>query len=112
MKVKVMYRNTMDGGDGWTYHAITVEIADTCPVCGGSRGKPHRKQYCEDGEWYTVDTWTNPCGHLDRYPDVIREYRRRHAVAAYADAYPIHDPGCNVIPYARRDEPEPDAVPF
>lgn len=51
----------------------TVEIADTCPVCGAPRGVPHLVRYCEDGEWYDVSRWTNPCGHLDTYADVIRE---------------------------------------
>jgi hypothetical protein len=75
MKVKVMYRNTMDGGDGWTYHTMTIEIADTCPVCGGPRGAPVLRPYCEDGWHYSVHNWANPCGHLDTYPDAIRESR-------------------------------------
>jgi hypothetical protein len=73
MKVKVMYRNSWFGGDGWTFYPVTVEIADTCPQCGGPRGEPAPNHFRECGEWYTVDTWENPCGHMDRYPDVLRE---------------------------------------
>jgi hypothetical protein len=51
----------------------TVEIADTCPECGGPRGEPRSKRQHEDGEWYSVDVWDNPCGHVDAYVDVIKE---------------------------------------
>ena len=71
--VTVMYRNSWFGGDGWTYYPVTVEVADTCPVCGGPRGEPTPHSQCEDGEWFSLNTWTNPCGHLDRYPDVLVE---------------------------------------
>ena len=51
----------------------TVEIPDTCPVCGGPRGKPVRRPFCEDGEHYSADCWRNPCGHVDTYVYVLRE---------------------------------------
>lgn len=53
----------------------TVEINDKCPSCGGPRGKPQKARYHEWGEFYYVDNWTNPCGHLDRYSDVLQEAR-------------------------------------
>lgn len=73
MIVKIMYRNSFHGGDGWTYYPMRVEISDNCPICGGKRGEPQERQYCEDGEFYTVDNWENPCGHLDKYKDVYNE---------------------------------------
>ena len=54
-------------------HLATVEIADTCPVCGKPRGKPARRRFCEDGVFYHADIWTNACGHVDYYKDVIKE---------------------------------------
>jgi len=80
MKVTVMYRNNWFGGDGWTYYPITVEISDNCPICGGKRGIPHSYNFCEDGEWFNVDRWDNPCGHIDKYGDVIRESRKQEGV--------------------------------
>lgn len=71
--VTIMYRNSWSGGDGWTYYPVTVTIAATCPVCGEPRGTPTRRLFCEDGEWYDLDVWENPCGHLDRYQDVYAE---------------------------------------
>ena len=68
-----MYRNNWFGGDGWTYYPVRVEISDCCPICGEKRGTPQSTRYCEDGEWYNVDNWKNPCGHLDNYKDCLIE---------------------------------------
>ena len=51
----------------------TVTISKTCPTCGGRRGQPELRSFHEDGEWFYVHQWTNPCGHVDAYADVIRE---------------------------------------
>lgn len=63
--------------DGWTVTTPTIEIADTCPVCGGPRGEPYWHHFCEDGDWFTVTRWDNPCGHLDKYADVLKELNPR-----------------------------------
>lgn len=68
-----MYRNNYDGGDGWTYYPMRIEISDNCPICGCKRGEPKWHNQCEDGEWFQVQTWNNPCGHTDYYGDVYRE---------------------------------------
>ena len=73
MQVTVMYRNNWFGGDGWRYFPVTVEIADTCPVCGGKRGEPRGYNFCEDEQWFWVNRWDNPCGHMDMYRDVLIE---------------------------------------
>lgn len=76
MEVTVMYRNNWFGGDGWTYYPMQIKIADTCPVCGSKRGKPYWHRFCEDGEWFSVNSWKNPCGHIDYYPDCIKESQK------------------------------------
>lgn len=75
MKVTIFYRNNFKsvGGDGWTYHPLTIEISDLCPVCRCKRGIPYPYRFCEDGEWFTVDKWDNPCTHIDKYCDVYDE---------------------------------------
>lgn len=77
MKVTIMYRNTFHGGDGWTYYPMRLEIADKCPKCGGERGKPYGYNFHEDGEWFHVEKWENPCGHIDTYREVWHEARRQ-----------------------------------
>lgn len=71
-----MWRNTFNGGDGWTYYPMTVEIADTCPVCGGPRGEPRGYNFFEDGETFHVNVWDNPCGHIDSYRDCYFEAKK------------------------------------
>lgn len=73
MKPIIMYRNSFVGGDGWTYHTMQIEIADTCPICGGPRGEPKSYRFHEDGEWRVVDQWDNPCGHVDTYFNAWKE---------------------------------------
>ncbi len=52
----------------------TITIPDRCPKCGGPRGEPRNLNQCDDGEFYSVQTWTNPCGHVDRYADLIADH--------------------------------------
>lgn len=54
---------------------VTVDIAPLCPECGRRRGKPTPQTFHEFGEHYSADTWTNPCGHVDQYADVLEEAR-------------------------------------
>jgi hypothetical protein len=61
-------------GSGPTHPVVRdIRIPPVCPRCGGPRGVPVTTHQYEDGEHYWVDTWTNQCGHLDRYTDVIAE---------------------------------------
>lgn len=69
----IMFRNSFTGGDGWTCHPLEVNIAASCPICGGPRGEAEEFTFLEDGEFFTVDRWTNLCGHLDRYDAVFAE---------------------------------------
>lgn len=77
MRVTIMYRNNYDGGDGWTYYPMTIEIGDNCPHCGGPRGEPRYHRQCEDGEWFDLQVWSNPCGHVDFYQSVYEEHKQR-----------------------------------
>lgn len=57
----------------------TVTIDAACPKCGGPRGPVVPANQHEDGVWFNVDTWVNPCGHRDMYRDVITEAKAREA---------------------------------
>ena len=64
-------------GTSGAYPAFqTVKIADACPECGGPRGKPYNYNFSEDGGFYSCYKWDNPCGHVDKYGDVLNEARR------------------------------------
>lgn len=78
MTVTVVDRRS---ADGWKFQIRTVWINNTCPKCGGPRGKPVRRPYCEDGEFYAVDNWENPCGHRDLYGDVLNESEAFHGAS-------------------------------
>lgn len=77
MTVRVCVR-----GEGREYVGVcivTVTISTLCPVCGGPRGwdTVRNLNFHEDGDRYSVDHWTNACGHLDMYAAVLRESRER-----------------------------------
>lgn len=90
-----------DRGDGREYVGVcivTVTISTLCPVCGGPRGwdTVRNHNFHEDGEWLSVDRWTNPCGHLDMYAAVLREARTRQLpppIATAEDAGEQHEDG-------------------
>ncbi len=76
MKVTVIDRAATDArwGSGPSKVVLReVKIGDVCPTCGGPRGEPRWQRQCEDGEWFSAHQWTNPCGHVDYYPAVLRE---------------------------------------
>lgn len=75
MRVTVRDRNAEGPwGSGPTNPTlVTIDIPNTCPRCGGPRGNPRHVRQHDDGVTYWVDVWDNPCGHLDRYTDVVKE---------------------------------------
>lgn len=76
MNVTVVDRAAMNAQWGHGLFRVitrTVKVSDRCPTCGGPRGEPRRVAYYEDGEHYTVDRWTNPCGHVDKYGAILAE---------------------------------------
>lgn len=52
---------------------VSVEIRNRCSVCNEPRGTPRSYRFFENGDWHTVDVWDNPCGHVDKYDDVLTE---------------------------------------
>src|SRR5690606_41858302 len=50
-----------------------VTIPAACPRCGGPRGVARNLNQCDDGAYYSVDVWDNPCGHVDMYAAVVKE---------------------------------------
>lgn len=52
---------------------ITLEISDTCPQCGGPRGKVFGTHSFDGSRRLNVDGWNNPCGHVDTYAQVRQE---------------------------------------
>lgn len=72
MTVRVVDRNTW--GTRGPYPVIrAVTISATCPQCGGPRGTPRPYTFYDNGDWHTCDRWENPCGHVDKYVDVLAE---------------------------------------
>jgi len=69
MKVKVPVRNSA----GYLTSSKLVAVRKVCPVCGGPRGEARPYLMTEDGWNMSVDRWDNPCGHVDKYADVLRE---------------------------------------
>lgn len=58
-----------------------ITISTTCPVCGGQRGEPFGLNQYDDGDWYWVNVWINPCGHIDSSEDVLAEARNERGVS-------------------------------
>lgn len=55
---------------GWLHGTKTVKVEWECPTCGQGMGEPKLESFCEDGEFYSVHVWDNPCGHLAKYKDL------------------------------------------
>lgn len=49
-----------------------ITIAAHCP-CGARRGEPRGQNACDDGAYYWVQYWFNPCEHVDYYELVLAE---------------------------------------
>ena len=54
----------------------TITFSASCPCCGEQRGEPFGINSCDDGAFYWVQGWNNPCGHLDTYVAVLEEARQ------------------------------------
>ena len=71
----MLFRSSREDNYHYGPYFKTVTIGVFCPVCGERRGNPVRRPFSEDGGFYSVHQWKNPCGHIDHYPDVIEEGR-------------------------------------
>lgn len=82
---KTLSVRVCDRGTGREFVGVTIRratIEARCPQCGGPRGVDidgqstvRNHNFHEDGEWLSVDVWTNPCGHVDMYEAVLAEAR-------------------------------------
>ncbi len=70
-------------------NTVTIVINDYCPTCGWRRGprNPHRQT-----NGVVIDTWSNPCGHVDEYSKVRADNHRK----------------MHFIPRGRGDKYQPD----
>ncbi|MFF4900543.1 hypothetical protein [Streptomyces sp. NPDC001068] len=76
MTVRVRHDGTGPGYEG--AGVLTVTISTCCPRCGGPRGVETVRPYAfvHDGDHLTVHRWSNPCGHVDLYENVVAEARQ------------------------------------
>lgn len=58
------------------YDAMHVLLPWTCLVCGGPRGEPTPGFSYDGSRRLAVDTWKNPCGHVEKY-GMIRDSLRK-----------------------------------
>jgi hypothetical protein len=84
MTVRVRDRSAESSwGSGLTNPVVrTVTISAYCPRCVERRGTPSNLNQCDDGAYYSVDVWKNPCGHVDAYAAVVKEAKEFAAVVA------------------------------
>lgn len=67
-------------------HSRQVALSWQCPTCGGPRGVPEPGLSFDGSCRLPVDTWRNPCGHVDSYTAVRREADRGRAHTTAANA--------------------------
>jgi hypothetical protein len=82
--VQVPDRAATWGRTGPAVLVRTLIISPRCPQCGEPRGEPYLHSFYEDGDWYVVSRWDNPCGHRDLYEEVLIEgnaYKREERLA-------------------------------
>lgn len=79
------------GRGGPIIRAVTVGVYCQYPaddgngVCGKRRGDVRNHNFCDDGEWASVDVWTNACGHIEMYELVLAEADRIAAAKKLRD---------------------------
>jgi len=72
MTVSVLDRSTW--GTSFPYPMQReVNISKNCPCCDGERGKPKLTRQYDNGDYRYIHTWRNPCGHIDKYSEVLKE---------------------------------------
>ncbi len=48
-------------------HSMRVRVPWVCLHCGGPRGEPTAGLSYDGSRRLNVDTWQNPCGHVETY---------------------------------------------
>ncbi len=54
-------------------YATTVKLLWRCPICGRYRGEIKKVKSYDGSAYVACDGWDNPCGHVDKYEDVLNE---------------------------------------
>ena len=54
-------------------YGMYVKLRWVCPICGQPRGQILKGRSYDGSRFLAVDTWNNPCGHIDKYDDVRKE---------------------------------------
>jgi len=64
-----------------------VTVDWICPVCGEPRGEVKAGVSWDGSRRLYCDTWSNPCGHVDKYSDVRKEaaIRERARMQAFLE---------------------------
>jgi hypothetical protein len=70
------------------YTTRLVELDWICPVCGDKRGEVYRTLSYDGSLRVNCDGWQNPCGHVDKYPDVLKEAQAAFEAQQQAEAAP------------------------
>lgn len=70
VEVKKVTITTRDS-NGWLQGVKDVNVVWACPNCGGKMGNVVTIQQTEDGQWFSVSTWQNDCGHTAKYKELI-----------------------------------------
>lgn len=62
--------------EGFQFYVKKIRISAFCPKCGQPRGKvfSHDMRSYDGSRYVICDGWKNPCGHVDYYCDVAKEY--------------------------------------
>ncbi len=55
------------------YSSITVTLPWVCRACDAPRGEPIRTTSWDGSRQLAVDSWSNPCGHVEKYSKVRRD---------------------------------------
>ncbi len=53
--------------------SITVTLPWVCRHCGGPRGEPYQAASYDGSMQLAVHSWSDPCGHVEKYSEVRRD---------------------------------------
>ena len=57
-------------GNGYVIGTKSIVVEWKCPVCSQEMGEPRFWDLVEDGAFYPINIWDNPCGHVVEYDDL------------------------------------------
>lgn len=63
--------------------AAEVTVPWVCPVCNGPRGEPYLTSSIDGKFRLDCHGWSNPCGHLDPYAQVVEEAEKKGTIRRF-----------------------------